>query len=336
MWFLLCYCWVPAPPACAQDERQHLSDLAESFAACSFDWQNVKKFGLLNKCLLPAQFSRATCGKILLHCTEAVTCFRQKIGIRICVFKVGVTSNPIKRYQGCMDLGFHAMWVIAVSPSIDLIHMLEAALVMEFHKHVGCRNKEGTGGEGALNRSERAPGPYYVYVTGGRADQRRRVGWQCILAIASGAKKRFRLIQARVLSISTQTDWPVFSWRFTAQYHVSQFLSLDFTPGTLRPAANMWCRSRSMRWIAIRVHPMRCGISLPLGRLMLKLVHGGCWFNMVTVPQSDFHGLIWVKKNSWKNSHGWSYPAGQSTCWTSMRYLVKWLGFQLFRRWKES
>lgn len=75
-----------------------------------------------------------------------------------------------------MDLGFHAMWVIAVSPSIDLIHMLEAALVMEFHKHVGCRNKEGAGGEGALNRSERAPGPYYVYVTGGRADQRRRVG----------------------------------------------------------------------------------------------------------------------------------------------------------------
>ena len=70
-------------PARAQDEREHLNALAESFSACSFDWQAVKKFGLLNKCLLPAQFSRATCGKILLHCTEVVTCFRQKIGIRI-------------------------------------------------------------------------------------------------------------------------------------------------------------------------------------------------------------------------------------------------------------
>lgn len=190
MWFLplllLLLLLGTSSPARAQDERQHFNHLAESFAAGSFDWQSVRKFGLVNKCLLPAQFSRATCGKILLHCTEAVTCFRETIGIRICVFKVGVTSNPMKRYQGYMDLGFHAMWVIAVSPSIDLIHMLEAALVMEFHKHIGCRNKGGTGGEGALNKTEKSPGPYYVYVTGGRADQPRRVGWQCLLSIAHG------------------------------------------------------------------------------------------------------------------------------------------------------
>ena len=64
------------------------------------------------------------------------------------------------------------MWLIAVSQSADLIHMLEAALVMEFHKHVGCRNKEGSGGEGALNKKDRVPPPYFAYVTGGRADRK--------------------------------------------------------------------------------------------------------------------------------------------------------------------
>ena len=68
------------------------------------------------------------------------------------------------------------MWLIATSNSVDLVHMLEAALVSEFHKHVGCRNREGSGGEGALNREAAAPPPYYVYITGGRADQPRSVG----------------------------------------------------------------------------------------------------------------------------------------------------------------
>ena len=54
--------------------------------------------------------------------------------------------------------------------------MLEAALIAEFSKHVGCRNKDGTGGEGKINRDTPPVGPYYVYVTGGRADQSRRVG----------------------------------------------------------------------------------------------------------------------------------------------------------------
>eukprot|EP00435_Cladocopium_sp_Y103_P007728 s1487_g2.t1 len=49
--------------------------------------------------------------------------------------------------------------------------MLEAALVSEFAAHVGCRNKSGSGGEGALNRANCPDPPYFVYVTGGRADQ---------------------------------------------------------------------------------------------------------------------------------------------------------------------
>ena len=87
-----------------------------------------------------------------------------------------MSANPITRYHAYLDQGFTSMWVISVSPSLDLIHMLEAALVSEFSKHVGCRNKEGSGGEGALNKKEKIPPPYFLYVTGGRADQFRRVG----------------------------------------------------------------------------------------------------------------------------------------------------------------
>ena len=54
--------------------------------------------------------------------------------------------------------------------------MLEAALISEFGKHVGCQNQSGSGGEGALNRKDPPKGPYFVYITGTRADQMRRVG----------------------------------------------------------------------------------------------------------------------------------------------------------------
>ena len=53
--------------------------------------------------------------------------------------------------------------------------MLEAALISHFEHCVGCRNTTGSGGEGALNRTTTC-GPYYTYITGGRADQHRRVG----------------------------------------------------------------------------------------------------------------------------------------------------------------
>ena len=95
------------------------------------------------------------------------------MGNGICVFKIGVSANPVMRYISYVEQGFTSMWVLEVSPSIGLIHMLEAALVSEYASHVGCRNKEGSGGEGKAGQSK---GPYFAYVTGGRADQPRRVG----------------------------------------------------------------------------------------------------------------------------------------------------------------
>ena len=40
---------------------------------------------------------------------------------------------------------------------------------------VGCKNAANSGGEGALNRKDMEP-PFFLYVTGGAADQGRWVG----------------------------------------------------------------------------------------------------------------------------------------------------------------
>jgi len=165
---------VPTLPA--KDDYNKLKLLGDSFDAATFDWNLTKPFGLLNRCAPEPRTGQPTCGKILAWAKDKVTSFRERMGIRVCVFKVGVTANPITRYHAYLDQGFTSMWVISVSPSLDLIHMLEAALVSEFNKHVGCRNKEGSGVEGALNKKQKTPPPYFLYVTGGRADQSRRVG----------------------------------------------------------------------------------------------------------------------------------------------------------------
>jgi len=122
---------------------------------------------------LPVQGSSPTCGKILQHATKQVELFRKTMGSNICVFKVGVTSDPAVRFLDYRAKNFTSMWIVHTSNDLGLIHMLEASLVLQFHHCVGCRNAPNTGGEGGMSRM--AP-PYYVYVTGGRADQFKRVG----------------------------------------------------------------------------------------------------------------------------------------------------------------
>lgn len=148
-----------------------------TYKADEFDWAQVKSLGLHYRCgKMGDSQKNLTCGKILAHAREQVTQFREKIGIRVCCFKVGVTSNPLCRFASYVDKGYTHMWVIGVSRSVDLIHMLEAAIIGEFHKHVGCANAPGSGGEGHLNKVNPPAPPYYLYITGGRADQPRRVG----------------------------------------------------------------------------------------------------------------------------------------------------------------
>ena len=59
---------------------------------------------------------------------------------------------------------------------LGMVHMLEAALISEFHQCSGCRNAANSGGEGKLNKMNPPDPPYFVYITGARADQPKRIG----------------------------------------------------------------------------------------------------------------------------------------------------------------
>ena len=98
------------------------------------------------------------------------------MGITLCVFKLGVTANPPARFVDYVHKGFTDMCIIYEGNDVGAVHMLEAALISEFCHATGCQNMTETGGEGALNRKSSIGPPFYVYVTGGRADQPRRVG----------------------------------------------------------------------------------------------------------------------------------------------------------------
>lgn len=156
--------------------QRHLLQLAADFNPESFDWEAVRKYGLLYKACLDCRKRNFTSGKILMHAKEQVRILREQIGFDICIFKIGVTADPVLRYKGYVNQGYSAMRLMTLSASADMTNMLEAALVSEFQSEVGCRNKANTGGEGALARSNPPLPPYFTYVVGARADQPRRVG----------------------------------------------------------------------------------------------------------------------------------------------------------------
>ncbi|CAE7258041.1 unnamed protein product, partial [Symbiodinium sp. CCMP2456] len=132
----------------------------------------------------PLRVPAPTCGKILLRCKTHAAAFREHIGVQVCVFKIGVTANVPRRFSAYLNLGFTAMWILHTGDEVGLIHMLEAALIAEFQNCTGCRNSANTGGEGALNRKVREGPPFFVYITGGRADQARRAACKHVVEIA--------------------------------------------------------------------------------------------------------------------------------------------------------
>ena len=153
-----------------------LTRLGKTFDASTFDWRGVRQYNIRNCCVSLQAGRSMICGRILAHARNQITLFRESIGVRVCVFKIGMTSNPIQRYIPYLESGFTDMWVLTMSDSLDLINMLEAACISHFSLHIGCRNKNESGGEGAQNRVSPPMPPFYLYVTGGRADQPRRVG----------------------------------------------------------------------------------------------------------------------------------------------------------------
>ena len=135
-------------------------------------WEELKRCYVINR--TPVQrYPKPSCGKILSHCKLQVSSFREHLGTALAVFKIGITACPAQRFQSYLQVNFHLMWIIYMGDELGLIRMLEDALVSDFGHCKGCRNAEGTGGEG--NLTTKCP-PFFVYVTGGRADQLKPVG----------------------------------------------------------------------------------------------------------------------------------------------------------------
>ena len=135
----------------------------------------LRECGLLDRCMQSSTL-KPTCGKILLHSKMQVMSFRKRMGLSLCIFKIGVTTNPPIRFITYKQKNFSHMWILHKSDHVELIHMLVAALISEHQLICGCRNAADSGGEGALNRTHTDGPPFFVYVTGGRADQGRWVG----------------------------------------------------------------------------------------------------------------------------------------------------------------
>lgn len=152
-----------------------LESVARDGDASSLPWDTLKSCGLLNR--TPRSLGpNPICGKMLQYAKQQVSGFRERLGPTACIFKIGVTAHPAVRFQDYVLKHFSQMWIVFKSNDLSLVHMLEAALISEFCTCTGCRNAPHTGGEGALNQKKRGGPPFYVYVTGGRADQAKWVG----------------------------------------------------------------------------------------------------------------------------------------------------------------
>lgn len=116
---------------------------------------------------LSSRRGRANAGTILHRCLSAVDSFRDRMGRRLCVFKLGLTANPITRFEFYKEANYTHMALLHVSDQLGVAQMLEAALIAFHLSTHECRN-ERFGGEGPPTEGE----PFhFVYVVGARADR---------------------------------------------------------------------------------------------------------------------------------------------------------------------
>ena len=94
----------------------------------------------------------------------------------VCVFKVGLTTDPVVRFGFYWDANYERMVLLHVTENMGVAQVLEAALIAPNLKQVGCRN-EKFGGEGPLCKSLHGKTLHFFYVVGARADQMKPIGW---------------------------------------------------------------------------------------------------------------------------------------------------------------
>ena len=112
------------------------------------------------------------CRNILQHCKRVIDSVKIEYGDTVCIFKIGITSEPVTRFSWYRAENLHTMTLLHISGSIHLTDMLESALIQSYNHVRGCRNIK-LGGDGPMHRFDP---PYYTYVVAARADGRLRIG----------------------------------------------------------------------------------------------------------------------------------------------------------------
>ena len=167
---------VRAPTCCYEPAAPELAALGEDLEACHnvLDKEAlIRKTSHVTVAYLNTVSCCPTAGKVLRHCKQKCSLFRSELGGSVCVFKIGYTSNPLKRFASYCLSNFSRMMLLHVTECRGAAQMLEAALIDAHLDILGCRN-EKLGGEGPTHHVQAAH--FYVYIVGARADLPRPIG----------------------------------------------------------------------------------------------------------------------------------------------------------------
>ena len=128
--------------------------------------------GLIVNMLLPNTSQMRTEVNIFRHVENSLASIKAAHGFNLCVFKIGISSDPAERAIHYFENGFKRYYLIHISESASVIEHLEERLIAMSKDVLGCRN-ERPGGEG---RMRSRPPPYFLYIAAACAAQREPIG----------------------------------------------------------------------------------------------------------------------------------------------------------------
>ena len=82
-----------------------------------------------------------TAGHILQHCKKRLDSFRASVGENVCVYKVGLTTNPLRRCTWYLQLNYTRMSLLHATQCHGTAEMLEASLIDNHMGRTGFRNQ---------------------------------------------------------------------------------------------------------------------------------------------------------------------------------------------------
>lgn len=116
--------------------------------------------------------SKSTAGTILQRCLTNVEKFKRQMGGPVCVYKIGITTNPLLRSHFYGKGNYCNMSLLHVTENMGVAQMLEAALISMHLSERGCRN-ERFGGDGPAHAFHEKF--HFVYIVGAWANGRKRI-----------------------------------------------------------------------------------------------------------------------------------------------------------------